>query len=523
MPFTARTAIFERSLMRGPRQFAAACTVLVVVVVAFSTWITLTAPSGHSAIGSPGTTPAPSPTPTPTATPAAAPASAAGASLRPPRIEIRSSKPGQAPGLMFVAPKKVFGHTLPPGAQHGLEIVDGKGRVRYFKPNGGHDVAQDFEVQTYEGKPVLTYWYGRLVNGSGHGYGVIMDTHYRRIATVHTTGGLEADFHEFKLTPQGTALMLAYHDRTYRGRQLTEGVLQEIDVKTGRVVTDWHSLPDVPVSATYEPQGTRSAAHFEYFHINAADLDGDGNILVSARHTWAIYKIQRHTGKLLWTLGGKLSDFELGPGVQTAWQHDVRSLGANELSIFDNGFGDHGAPAPRDYSRVVEIKLDPKAKTAKLVRQYKHPDGVGGGTQGNGQKLPNGDMFVGWGSAGVFSEFSPGGRLLFDARVPKGEDTYRAFKFVWHGTPAAKPALSAVRDGARIRAHMSWNGSTAVARWRLRAGRSRDRLRTVGQSRWKDLDTALTVARRGARYVQAEALDAHGRRLAASAVRRLAG
>lgn len=450
---------------------------------------------------------------------AAAPKLASRSDLRPPRIEIRRSRPGQARGLIFVAPKKVFGPKPIPGEQHGLEIVDSKGRVRYFKPNSGRDKANNFQVQRYQGKPVLTYWYGHQANGTGKGVGVILDEHYRRIATVHAGNGLEADFHAFKLTPQGTALLLAYHPTRSNGKQVVEGVMQEIDVKTGKVLTEWSSLGDVPVSNSYESPGDRSSAKFDYIHLNSADIDTDGNILVSARHTWAIYKIQRHTGKLLWTLGGKASDFKMGPGAQTAWQHDAVSVGRNLLSVFDNGAGDSGARKLRSYSRVAYIRLDPKRKTARLVKARKHPSGLSAGTQANGQQLANGDLFVGWGSKGVFSEFTAGGRMLFDARVPDHNDSYRAYRFPWTGIPSRAPSAVASVRGSRIVARASWNGSTQVRAWRLLTGSRKDQLRPTGRTAWKDLETAISVPDRGAKYVAAQALGRSDKVLATSPVR----
>jgi Arylsulfotransferase (ASST) len=437
--------------------------------------------------------------------------------LRPPISSIRLSLPGQAPGLIFIAPKKVFGSKQPSGAQQGQEIIDSKGRVRYFKPNVGHLVADDYAVQEYEGKPVLTFWYGNQVNGHGNGYDVIEDDHYHVIATVHAGDGMQADFHEFQLTPQGSALITVDHDTTYHGQKVDEGVIQEIDVKTGKVLTEWKSLDDVPLADSYEPKGIRSSAYYDYIHVNAADLDTDGNILVSARNTWAIYKIQRHTGKLLWTLGGKATDFKIGPGANTGWQHDVRSVGPNLITVFDNGAGDTGAPVVRKYSRVATIRIDPVNKTATLVASQAHPGGLSAGTQGDGQLLPNGDMFIGWGSKGVFSEFTKGGKMLFDARVPQGDDTYRAFRSPWTGIPSGPPSVAAHVSGSRIIVAASWNGSTQVASWRVMTGKTPADLTPAGQGSWKNLETQLTVPARGAHYVAVEALDATGKVLSTSA------
>jgi hypothetical protein len=460
----------------------------------------------------------------PAASAARVPKLASRADLRPPPLTIRRSSrasSARAPGLIFITPKRVFGARLAPGQQTGAEIVDTRGRVRYFKPNRGRNVANELRVQTYRGKPVLTYWYGHEANGTGEGHGVILDRHYRRIATVRAAQGLEQDFHEFLITPQDTALVLAYHKtRAPGGEKVVEGVVQELDIETGKVLTQWRSLPDVKVSESYQPRGLRKG-RFDYFHINGAEIDTDGNILVSARHTWAIYKIERHTGKLLWKLGGKDSDFELGRGVQTAWHHDVRSLGPNLISVFDNAVGDTGTRHIRDASRVVRIRLDPERMTAKLVGTRKHPDGVAAGTQANGQWLPNGNLFVGWGSQGVVSEFGKRGALLFDARVPRGNDTYRAYKFEWTGVPTDPPSVAARVRGSRVVVSASWNGSTQVDAWRALTGTRKDRLRAAGRTSWRNLETSLSVRRSRARYVAVQALDARGRVLATSRARRI--
>jgi arylsulfotransferase ASST len=443
--------------------------------------------------------------------------------LRPPVPTIRRSGSGLAPGLIFITPKKVFGAKAVPGAQGGPEIIDSKGHVRYFRPNRGKNVANDFRVQQYQGKPVLTYWYGRQIKGSGEGYGVIEDEHYHRIATVRAGNGLRADFHEFTLTADGTALITAYHDVTSDGKKVVEGVIQEIDVKTGKVVTEWRSLDDVPVANSYEPQGTRTSAAFDYIHLNSADIDDDGNIIVSSRHTWSLYKIQRHTGKLLWTLGGKASDFKMGDGAQTAWQHDARAEGGGVYRVFDNAAGDKGAPKLLDHSQVVRLKLDPAAKTVTLMDATKHPSGISAGTQGDSQVLPNGNLFVGWGSQGVFSEFSKDGRLLFDARVPRGNDTYRAYKSPWTGVPRERPRLAAHVKGDRVVVDASWNGSTEVAGWRVLTGATAAHLQTAGRTGWKNLETSFSVPRGSAKFAAVQALSASGKVLATSVTRHIAG
>src|SRR3712207_2056322 len=121
-----------------------------------------------------------------------------------------------------------------------------------------------------------------------------------------------------------------------RDAQVIEGVVQEVDVETGEVLFDWHSLDHVPIEETWRPTPKDGKVPHDYFHINSVEEDADGNLVMSARNTNAVYKVNRRTGKLMWTLGGKNSDFEMGEGVKFGIQHDARWLSDDVLQIFDN-------------------------------------------------------------------------------------------------------------------------------------------------------------------------------------------
>ena len=84
-------------------------------------------------------------------------------------------------------------------------------------------------------------------------------------------------------------------------------------------------------------------------------------MLVSARHTWAVYKLDYATGQVIWRLGGKKSDFAIDDAGKFAWQHDAVALAPDTLSIFNN---DAGTKKVRPYSTVLTLKLDPQAHTA---------------------------------------------------------------------------------------------------------------------------------------------------------------
>ena len=119
-----------------------------------------------------------------------------------------------------------------------------------------------------------------------------------------------------------------------------------------------------------------------------------------------------------------------------------------------------------------------KQMRASLVHAYTHrPERVLSHFMGNAQVLGNGDVLVGWGGAPYVTEFTREGAIAFDARLPKGGQSYRAFRFPWVGRPTHAPALAA-RSGVL---YASWNGATEVAAWQLREGASAsESVRIVG-------------------------------------------
>jgi hypothetical protein len=431
----------------------------------------------------------------------------AASALRPPSLAVQRRSSHDAPGYIFVAPKG--------GGEQGPEIFDDRGRPVWFDPMPGGVEADDFRLQSYQGKPVLTWWQGTGFGGLTQGTDYIADTSYKVIATVHAGNGLDTDGHEFLLTPQGTALVTSFHvvpyDLTSVGGpsngQAIDGIVQEIDIASGRVLFEWHSLDHVPLTDSYQPVDSP----YDYFHINSVNLDSDGNLLVSGRHTWTIYKVDRHSGQIIWRLGGKHSDFSLPANAAFAWQHNALEAGDNTLRIFDNEASDT-AGSVMPHSRVIWIHLDLAAMSATLTRAITHPSGWSATSQGNAQGLDNGDTFVGWGDTGRLSEFDAQNGLLFDGLLP-GAATYRAYRFIWSGQPGTQPTATARRGGRKhhraTTVHAVWNGATNVARWRVLAGRSPRHLHAVRTVPWKGLDTAIKIS--GApREVEVVALDSSG-------------
>src|ERR687894_134395 len=436
--------------------------------------------------------------------------------LSPPAVEVATeAREETAPGYIFVAPEKGD------AGQGGSMILDDRGQVVWFRPLlGTHVRAFNFEAQTYQGRDVLTW-------GQTPGEYVIFDHSYREIARFTAANGYNGDHHEFLISPQDTALITIYNAVPWdlssvggsRSGVVWQGIVQELDIQTGEVLFEWQSLEHVGLEETYVTPSEDHYPGIDYFHINSIDVEpDDNNLLVSARETSAIYKIDRKTGEVIWRLGGKKSDFEMGEGTRFAFQHDARRLPDGTISIFDNGslVFENGTPKAVEESRAIVVELDEERMRASLVGEYTHPDKQHADAAGNMQVLANGNVFVGWGRALVISEFSSDGELLFDARLPPQNRSYRAFRFRWSGYPGDQPAAVAERASEdEVRVYASWNGATEVSTWEVVAGPRPGQLESVGSAPRDGFETAMLVQTTEP-YVGVQAKSKSGRVLGAS-------
>ncbi len=424
-----------------------------------------------------------------------------------------------SPPYIFTAPQPY----APSGpSQQGLMITDRKGRLIYFR-HVTHGQPFDFNVQSLKGKPVLTSWQGSVQSAHGLGHGELADGSYRRPwAPIRAGDGLMVDLHELQLTRRGTALVTAYGtvpaDLSKLGGpkrgKVFSGHAQEIDLHTGKVLFDWSSLDHVRLSESLKkPPAPHSASGFDYFHINSVSEMDDGNLLICARNTCAIYKIDRSSGKVLWRLNGTRSDFDVAHDARFYWQHHSRTHGDDLMTVFDNG-----GPKQEKESRGVLIALDHRSKRADLKQAYVHPAGFMAITKGSVQRLDDGRMFVGWGDQPYFSEFSPAGDLLLHGEFAFGVRSYRAFVGDWVGRPADPPRVAARKNpvGGYL-VYASWNGATEVDRWQILAGPSKTALSPVGSQPWTGFETQIAVNSTGPHFA-AVAEDRHGRILGRSEV-----
>jgi hypothetical protein len=441
------------------------------------------------------------------------------------------SAPGISPAVLTVTKTSasarrdgdIFIAAYPGPGESGPTIYDPSGQLVYFKPLPANTFAADVRVQRYRGQRVLTWWQGTISrHGFGLGEGEIYSTSYEPIATVHAGDGLAEDLHELTLTPAGTALITAwkplYCDLSALGGRAVAGVydsvFQEIDVATGLVMYEWDSLEHVPLSASYMPAGGASVAWpYDWFHLNSIALEGDGSLLISSRATWAVYDVDSATGAVRWQVGGRNPTYAMPSGLQLAWQHDAQPLGPGLFSVLDNG----GPPSAQRYSHGAVVRIDAATATARVIRSVQIPTPIYAETQGDLQRLPDGSWWIGWGNVNESSQVSAAGKQLYEAHTPAGSESYRTLRYPWSAQPATRPSLALdAAGGGALRVYVSWNGATAVARWRVEAGPAPGALRAQRTFARAGFETVARVPA-GDPYYAVAALDAAGRVLATSA------
>jgi hypothetical protein len=425
-----------------------------------------------------------------------------------------------AGGDLFIAPQ--YGPV-----QNGPMIIGPFGGLIWYQPVPHNDTATDLNVQTYQGKPVLTWWQGNVsAAGTGDGVGEIYNTSYQHVATVKAGNGLNADLHEFTITGKNTALMTAYYPVLWntstatgaKPRIVLDGVVQEIDIPTGLVLFQWDSLDHIPVSDSHQAMPKNTGHPWDYFHLNSAQQAADGSVVISSRDTWAVYDVSHQTGGVVWTLGGKSSSFKMGANTPFAFQHDARLLPSGLMTIFDDGAG---PPDVHKQSRGMTLRLDTTHKTASLVVQETHSPSVLSRYEGSDQLLHNGDSLVGFGSQPWITEFDSHGKTVFDARFVDANQSYRAFRYPWTGTPAAPPSIGWRTSKSTTTVYASWNGSTLLTRWQVLGGRSATSLKPVASASKAAFETPIKLPH-GSTYAAVRALDSHGHVLGTSRTAKVA-
>jgi EmrB/QacA subfamily drug resistance transporter len=410
-----------------------------------------------------------------------------------------------APGYIFLG--NFYNTTYPPMiGQSGPLIIDNRLQPVWFKPVPQKDLASNLALQTYNGKPALSWWQGTITNTGETltGEDVVVNQHYQRVATLRGKNGWVPTVHEMIIqgnhawvtVNKNLPMDLSKYGGAYNGAMI-DAAVQEYNLKTGKLLYTWDALKHISLN---DSQATLPTNGFPWdaYHINSIQLLPGGRMLVSMRDTWAVYLVDIKTGKILWTLGGRHSNFKFAPGADFSWQHDVRAYsGSKLLTMFDDhccqetGGGTYVSPtAP---SRGLVLKLNTAMHTATAVSQYSHGSNYDSQYMGSLQPLPGGDEFVGWGSEQNLTEYTASGHMILDGYLPFPDLSYRAMVEPWVGLPLYPPSGAARHKDGKTVVYASWNGATQVLSWRVLGGRSASALAPVGNAPRNGFETQIDV------------------------------
>jgi EmrB/QacA subfamily drug resistance transporter len=429
-----------------------------------------------------------------------------------------------AGGYIFTA--NFYNLNYPPLiGQSGPLILDSKLQPVWFQPVPEKVVASNLSLQTYEGKPALAWWQGVVTNtgSTESGEDVVVNQHYQTVARLKGADGWVLTLHALVISGEdawvtankNVAKNLSSYGGAYNGA-LIDSAVQEYNIKTGKLLRNWDALEHIPLYDSYASVPTNGFP-WDAYHVNAIDLTRKGSFLVSMRNTWAAYLVNIATGKIEWTLGGKKSSFQFGPGAAFQWQHDVAfGVGGHSdstVTMFDDHCcqltgGGTSVPATAA-SRGVVLNLDHQTHTATLVAQFTGGNRFETEYMGDTQPLAGGNIFVGWGSEPYFSEYSRSGQQLLEANFPGHDLSYRETLEPWVGEPLTAPVGAARRANGESIVYASWNGATEVASWRVLAGPSPARLSTVASAPRSGFETAIPLSGSYASF-KVQALDASG-------------
>lgn len=337
-------------------------------------------------------------------------------------------------------------------------------------------------------------------------------------ASTLSPGGV--DLHEFRLTPDNTALITTYQTRFIDGLWVLDSCFEEVPIdaiaeeqKLFRwCASDYISLDENShrgdLSSTHK--GKTPDRAWDYVHLNSVDKSPAGDYLISARHLDSVMLVSGVDGHILWRVGGgKASNFTLGGDAHFARQHDARFVsglgigdGITTISLFNNR--NDGVNLLDHPSGGLILELDHARATARRVSEYgkisvsqskggdsREKEYISANGMGNLQNLPNGHVLANFGQHGAIAEYTrEGGDPVFYANLIPLSDShsaspsewkttnYRAFLYPfddpsgmgqWTGQPTTPPDLwtYARAPTAQQYFYVSWNGDTRTATYRF--------------------------------------------------------
>lgn len=313
-------------------------------------------------------------------------------------------------------------------------------------------------------------------DGGNHFNG--FNTHYQQIKSYWAANGYGVDEHELQVLADGNYLLVALRTETLdmsrfvvggnTAASVTEQVIQEF-TPAGELIFQWRAWDHLDVRDEQQFINILSSS-FDFPHMNAIDIDTDGHILLSARNTSEITKINRDTGEIIWRLGGAHNQFNFvnDPLNGPRNQHAIRMVATNDYTLFDNG----NLHSP-SVSRAVEYVLDTTNMTATVAWQYPNPatPSLYSYYMGNAQRLPNGNTLIDWaiGNLPKLTEVRPDGTKAFEMNWVAQWEAYRTWRCPWQGS-ALQPYLIVEPYPDNITLIFNQFGDTNVSFYRIYGG-----------------------------------------------------
>ena len=296
---------------------------------------------------------------------------------------------------------------------------------------------------------------------SGEGYGTEPGVSYeirtlegKLVRTIATVGAdTPTDHHELIETASDNYILLSYRPREHVDLRpyinapdatVLDSVIQEVTPE-GELVWEWSSADHIALAETGRWLA-KIEEPYDLTHINAVSETTDGDLLISLRHTDAIYRIDRATGRVEWKLGGTpipqslrvVND--LFPASLGA-QHDVRWAGEDEVTVFDNQTETGYQP------RALRFRiLDDTAMLVDSASDFSLQSSI---CCGSARQHTDGSWLISWGGTNLVSEVDAAGHRTFALRFAEGSTSYRAVPADAHPVERYRGAMSARIPDAR--------------------------------------------------------------------------
>lgn len=312
-----------------------------------------------------------------------------------------------------------------------------------------------------------------------------LDSSYEEVYKIRSANGLAVDLHDFHITRDGTALVTVSDPVPFdltpvagsADGWIFDGTFQEIDIETGSLLFQWQASKHFNITDKYpgpEDVGGTQEQPWDFFHITSVDKDSAGNFLVASSYLNALVYIDGHSGDVLWTLGGKNSDFDdLSDNQATSFTKpsNARFVDGSPTSVtlFD------ASPISRGVHLTLSTNPDDDTKTASLTSQYLNPQTLSPASGGSTQILPSSNVLVSYGTSAAWTEYTADGMPVCEVHFGSAYTFNEGFistnlvtKHAWTGTPKSKPSLTLWGYEASV----SWNGATDVLTWALEGSHS---------------------------------------------------